>query len=435
MIFTFAVLTGTGHSSFVSVGSSNNPSFVEYRMSFLIVGIIFRAPKTYPMKRINSIDFARGLVMIIMALDHTRDMLHVDSLTQQPTNLATTTPILFFTRWITHFCAPIFVFLSGVSAYLSSRSRPNVWENRQFLFRRGVWLVFLEFTIVNFSIWFDIQFRTFIFEVIGTIGCGFIILSLLYKVSSKTLGIVGSVIIFGHDLLGSVMLPPIPWLQFIGSFLMGPGVFPIGPHHLLIIRYPVIPWLGILLAGFGCGPLFGLAAGSRRKLFRRVGLTALLLFLLLRCDNIYGDPERWSVQKNGVFTFLSFINFTKYPPSLLFTLVALGGLFLLLAFSEGWNNKFTAIVSVYGKTPLFYFLIHLFIIHAVMFIMVFSQGFQPKDLVFGTAKMGRPAAGSGLALPYVYLVWLGIVVLMYPLCRWYGRYKAYHPENRWLRYL
>ena len=231
------------------------------------------------------------------------------------------------------------------------------------------------------------------------------------------------------------MLPPIPWLQFIGSFLMGPGAFPLGPHHLLVIGYPVIPWLGIMLAGFGCGPLFGLAVEDRRKLFRRIGMTALFLFVLLRCANIYGDPEKWSTQKNTVFTFLSFINFTKYPPSLLFTLVTLGGLFLLLFFSEGRKNRFTEIVSVYGKTPLFYFLIHFFVIHAAMFVMVFSQGFRPADLVFGTLKIGRPASGSGLTLPYIYLIWLGVVLLMYPLCKWYGCYKSGHPEKKWLRYL
>jgi uncharacterized membrane protein len=393
------------------------------------------------MKRIDSIDLARGLVMIIMALDHTRDLLHVDSMARQPTDLAATTPLLFFTRWITHFCAPTFVFLSGVSAYLSARNRlssgnqPDVRENRRYLLSRGIWLLFLEFTIVNFSLWCDIHFRILIFEVIGTIGCGFIVLSLLYKVRPKILGIVGLVLIFGHDLLSSVMLPAYPLLQFIGSFLMGPGVFHLTPHHVLVIAYPVLPWLGIMLAGYGCGLVFELPADFRRKLFLRVGMAALGLFILLRCANLYGDPSPWKVQKNALFTFLSFINVTKYPPSLLFTLVTLGGLFFLLAFTEGWDNKFTAIVSVYGKTPLFYFLIHFLVIHAAMFIMVFGQGFRPADLVFGPFKYGRPAAGSGLTLPYIYGVWLGVVAFMYPLCRWYGRYKTSHQENRWLRYL
>jgi len=410
------------------------------------------------MKRIYSIDFARGLVMIIMALDHTRDLLHINAMTQQPTDLSTTTPLLFFTRWITHFCAPVFVFLSGVSAYLSSRSRGSsdnqrspdnrsdtnrpssgnrrdARENRRFLLRRGIWLIFLEFTIVNFSLWCDIHFRLLLFEVIGTIGCGFVVLSLLYKVAPKILGIAGLVLIFGHDLLSSVMLPANPLLQFTGSFLMGPGAFQVTPHLLLVIGYPVLPWLGIMLAGYGCGRLFELPAGFRKTLFLRIGTAALSLFILLRCANLYGDPSPWKVQKNALFTFLSFINFSKYPPSLLFTLVTLGGLFLLLAFMEGRSNQFTETVSVYGKTPLFYFLIHLIVIHAVMFIMVFGQGFRPADLVFGPFKFGRPAAGSGITLPYVYGVWLGVVAFLYPLCRWYGRYKESHRENQWLRYL
>jgi hypothetical protein len=216
---------------------------------------------------------------------------------------------------------------------------------------------------------------------------------------------------------------------------MGPGVFHLTPHNVLVIGYPVLPWLGIMLAGYGCGRSFELPAGFRNTLFLRIGAAALSLFILLRCANLYGDPSPWKVQKNALFTLLSFINFSKYPPSLLYTLVTLGGLFLLLAFMEGRSNQFTKIVSVYGKTPLFYFLIHLIVIHAAMFIMVFGQGFRPADLVFGPFKFGRPAAGSGITLPYVYGVWLGVVAFLYPLCRWYGRYKASHRENKWIRYL
>ena len=386
------------------------------------------------MKRIHSIDFARGLVMIIMTLDHTRDFLHTDAPTQDPTNLATTSVILFFTRWITHFCAPSFVFLSGVSAYLSLKNRPDPRENRRFLLKRGIWLVVLEFTVVNFFLWWDIHFRTLIFEVIATIGCGFIILSFLYKLSPKILGIVGLILIFGHDATSAIMVAN-PVLNFIGSLLLGPGAFQVTPHLLLVIGYPILPWLGIMLVGFGCGRLFELPAADRKKYFLRIGGAAICLFLLLRATNLYGNPSPWTVQKNAVFTFLSFINYNKYPPSLCFTLVTLGGLFLLLAFSEGWNNKITKIVSVYGKTPLFYFLIHMGLIHVLLFIMVFAQGYHASDLVFGTLKIGRPAAGSGISLPWVYGVWVGVVALMYPLCRWYGRCKMNHPENKWLRYL
>ena len=383
------------------------------------------------MNRITTIDFARGVVMIIMALDHTRDLLYINL--QDPTNLATTTPILFFTRWITHFCAPTFVFLSGVSAYLSLKNRAEA--GRRFLLTRGIWLVLLEFTVVNVGLWSDLFFRTLIFEVIATIGCGFIILSFLTRVSPRTLGIAGLVLIFGLGLFSSVMLPNKPILQFIGSLLMGPGVFPLGPNRMLIIAYPILPWLGIMLAGFGCGRIFELSAAVRKKIFLRVGLAALGLFIVLRYSNLYGNPTPWSVQKNALFTFLSFINYSKYPPSLLFDLVTLGCLLLLLAAAEGQRNRFISFASVYGKTPLFYFLIHLYVIHLAMFIMVFCQGYHPADLVFGPFKFGRPAAGSGITLPYVYAVWLGVVVLMYPLCRRYGSYKKSHPEKKWLRYL
>lgn len=426
------------------------------------------------MKRIPSIDFARGLVMIIMALDHTRDFLHVDSPAQDPTNLATTTPALFLTRWVTHFCAPTFVFLAGMSAYLSRKRGAEVgkpergvdargkngsgdgkrvadvaegkqpfdaeeWqqrvrENRRLLLSRGIWLVVLEFTLVNFALWADIHFRTLIFEVIGTIGCGFIILSLLYHVSPKVLGILGLVLISGLGLLSGAMLPGGTLVQFAGSLLMGPGVFPLGPHRLLIVAYPILPWLGIMLAGYRCGQLFELPAAARKKLFTRIGWTALALFIFLRTANVYGNPTPWTPQKNAFLTFLSFINYSKYPPSLSFDLVTLGSLLLLLAFSEGKENRFTKFATVYGKVPLFYFVMHMYVIHFLMFVMVFGQGFRPADLVFVPAKFGRPAGGSGLTLPWIYLVWLAVVGGMYPLCRWYGRYKAAHPERKWLRY-
>jgi uncharacterized membrane protein len=281
----------------------------------------------------------------------------------------------------------------------------------------------------------DIQFRTMIFEVLGAIGFGFILLSLLYKVSPKILGGIGLVIIFGHDLLFSVMMPPNPILQFTGSFLMGPGAFQFGPHLLFVVGYPVLPWLGIMLLGFACGRLFDHPVETRKKIFLRTGLAALGLFTLLRYLNVYGDPFHWSAQKNTVFTFLSFIEVNKYPPSLLFTLVTLGILFLIFFLSEQKNNRYTQIVSVYGKTPLFYFLLHLYIIHFIMFLILFAQGFHVQDLVFGPFKFGRPEKASGIGLSYVYLVWIIVVAGMYPLCKKYGTYKANHPEKKWLRYL
>lgn len=384
-------------------------------------------------KRIYSIDIARGLVMIIMALDHTRDLMHSSAIVFSPTDLKQTTPILFFTRWITHLCAPSFVFLSGTSAWLSIQRRNDPKYSRRWLLTRGIFLVLLELTLVNFGVWYDIHFRTLMFQVIGAIGCGFIILGLLYKVSPKTLGIIGLVIIFGHDLLGLLPMVSNPVLQFSGAFIYGMGVFKFG-NLTVILSYPVLPWLGIMLAGYASGRLFLLPDEVRKKNLLRIGLIALGLFILLRAANIYGDPSRWSVQKDGMYTFLSFMNISKYPPSLLYTLATLGLLFLFLAAIDGTENAFTRVVSVYGKVPMFYYLIHWNIIHLLMLVMVFLQGFRADQLVFDSFQFGRPP-NSGIALPAVYLVWLCVVACLYPLCVWYGRYKAQHPEKKWLRFL
>ncbi len=207
------------------------------------------------MKRINSIDFTRGLVMIIMALDHVRDMLHIDSLTQSPTNLSTTSPMLFFTRWITYLCAPIFVFVAGTSAYFSFKSKNNLVQSRSFLLKRGLWLILLEFTVVNFGLFFNLKFNTFIFEVIAAIGFGFSILSLLLKASSKTIGIAGLVIIFCHNLFPLIPFIEGSVLKSILTPLFTLTAIPVTPHTILVMAYPPVPWLGIMLVGFAAGKL------------------------------------------------------------------------------------------------------------------------------------------------------------------------------------
>ena len=301
--------------------------------------------------------------MIIMALDHTRDFLHVDALAQSPTNLATTTPMLFFTRWITHLCAPAFVFLSGASAALSMSSAAtppsttamsdsstagpigskNLPAARRFLLRRGIILVLIEFTIVNFALSFDPHFRLLIFEVIATIGMGFIILSFLSRLPLKILLVLTLLLFFGHDLLtpsaqmAADITPPgalTMTARFIRALFLSPNAFQFTPRLLFVIAYPVLPWLGIMLAGFMTGRWFQRPADQRKKLFLRLGLASLGLFLLLRFINLYGDPDHWSVQKNTVFTVLSFFNVSKYPPSLLFSLVTLGVLFIILSAAE-----------------------------------------------------------------------------------------------------
>lgn len=383
------------------------------------------------MKRIQSIDFARGLVMVIMALDHVRDLMHTDAFTQDPTDLNTTTPMLFFTRWITHLCAPTFVFLSGVSVYMSLESSKNLDELRKFLFKRGIWLLFLEITVVNFGIWFDIHFQTIMFQVIGAIGFGFIILSLLLKFTNKYVGKIGFLILILYPLLAFV-----PFSESIRNsmgILFFPGLIPIGPSFTLFISYPPIPWLAIMLLGFGFGRLF--LEKNNKALFLKYGLIFLVMFVTLRLIDIYGDPAHWSLQKSPVYTLLSFFNVSKYPPSSLYVFVTLGIIFLKMWWAEGRTNKLIDILKVYGKVPLFYYLIHWYIVHLTMFAIVFAKGYKVSDLVFGPFKFGRPETGGGVSLPYIYLIWLAIVVLMYPLCKWYGRYKEANKSKTWLRYL
>lgn len=387
------------------------------------------------MQRINAIDFARGLVMIIMALDHTRELLHVTSLTQNPVDLATTTPALFFTRWITHLCAPIFVFLSGTSAYLSLQRVSNLKESRRFLLSRGLWLVILECTVITFGIWFDWQFQTLLLQVIAVIGLSFIVLAFLIRLPTRVIGLLGLVILLGHNLLNFLALDPASPAARIFLALFNPNVFQVTPHFTVILAYPLVPWLGIMLVGFGAGPLFYIAPVARKQLFLKIALASLLFFLVLRFSNLYGDPAPWAVQKTAVFTLLSFVNVTKYPPSLLFGCLTLGIMFLILSFAEELKGKLVKIIIVYGRVPLFYYLLHWYLLHLIMLAMVFLQGYQWADLQFGVFQFGRPKETSGLGLGAVYLVWLSVVVALYPLCNWYQGYKANHPEKQWLRYV
>jgi uncharacterized membrane protein len=370
-----------------------------------------------------------------MALDHVRDFMHTTSMSQSPTNLQTTTTLLFMTRWMTHLCAPTFVFLSGVSAYISFKRNNNISQSRSFLLKRGIWLVIMEFTFINFALWYDLHFRFMIMEVISAIGLSFIILSFLLKLPSRIIGIAGLLIIFCHNLLQGITIPANPIAISFSSILFRPFLMQVTPGFSFYTAYPLLPWLGVMLTGFACSEFFEIPAEKRNKIFLRVGLAALALFAVIRFINIYGDPSRWSYQKSALFSFLSFINTTKYPPSLVFILLFLGITFLVLFISEKVNNRFTEILSVYGKVPLFYFIIHLFIIHSLMFVMLYIQGFSNKDLLFGAFNNGRPKAGGGVELPVIYLIWMGVVLLLYPLCKWYGRYKSEHKENQILRYL
>ncbi|WP_066509965.1 DUF1624 domain-containing protein [Rufibacter sp. DG15C] len=391
------------------------------------------AQKSYT--RVSSIDIVRGLAIVIMALDHVRDLWHTTSLVQDPLSFETTTPALFLTRWITHFCAPTFVFLAGTSAYLSYKKHGDAGRAQKFLLSRGLWLMVLEVTVIGFGIWFDIQFRTVMLQVIFAIGVGFVVLALLLRLPSRVIGGIGAAILLLHNLLPQVGPAETMAGKFLYSLLFRQGFFPFEGGPAVLVAYPLLPWMSLLLLGYSFGEVVRKDAVSRQKTLYLLGFAMLAVFMVLRVFNLYGEPNPWAPQTSTAFTILSFFNVTKYPPSLQFSLFFLGVMVVLLALLNTTNIAVTRFFATYGRVPMFFYLLHWYLIHTSMFVMVLAQGVKWEDLPFGMMKFGRPEEGVGVELPYVYLVWMAVVLLLYPACRWYSRYKAAHPEKKWLSYL
>jgi uncharacterized membrane protein len=388
--------------------------------------------------RIASIDIMRGIVMVIMALDHTRDFYHIEGLTGNPTDLSTTTPILFFTRWITHYCAPTFVFLSGVAVRIST-DRKSTKELAIFLLTRGLWLIFLEVVVVRFGLFFNFYYDFTFFQVIWAIGASMVVLSALVFLPANIVFGIGLLIVFGHNIFDLWPLQPGNTGYAAWVILRQNGFLQLDELHALIVPYPLLPWLGVMATGYGVGQWFtkSFDPAKRFDLLLYSGAAAILLFIILRSLNIYGDPAPWSPQKNFTFTILSFLNVTKYPISLLYTLITLGPVLLILAIMEmipqpRWSNPFI----VFGRVPLFYYILHFYLIHfSALIAMMITQDKSLSDIDFHfRAGFGGITQGSGFTLPWVYLIWITIVVSLYPLCRWYNRYKSTH-SNWWLSYL
>ncbi len=383
--------------------------------------------------RISSIDLMRGIVMVIMALDHVRDYFHADAALFDPTDMTQTNPALFYTRWITHFCAPTFVFLSGVSARIGLQ-RKSTKELSWLLFTRGVWLIVLEQTIFRFGFMFSWNYDMLIFLVLWVIGGSMIILSGLIYLSPRIVLIIGLVLIFGHNAFDGLRLAPDEPGYGVWTFIMQSGFVPPGT----VVPYALIPWLGILLAGYGAGTLYteGVDASYRKKILFNAGLAATILFIVIRAVNIYGDIAPWAVQKNTLFTIMSFMNTTKYPVSLLFTLMTLGPVLMILSWMEKSKSKALETVSVFGRVPLFYFVLHFYLIHAVALVLYMITSGTPWsqiDFSFNTGLGGIPR-GAGYDLGWTYVAWFGTILVMYPMCTWYNRYKSTH-KSWWLSYL
>jgi uncharacterized membrane protein len=380
--------------------------------------------------RIESVDVLRGVIMIIMALDHTRDFFGIPG--QNPTDLASASLALFLTRWITFFCAPVFFLLTGTGAYLSLR-RKSPSELSRFLFTRGLWLIFLELVVVRcLGYQFNFDYRVTMLLVLWALGWAMITLSALVRLPASVVTAFGIVMIAGHNLLDSVKSASPLW-----SILHSPGFVLNTPNHVVFAAYPLIPWIGVTAVGYGLGQVYSWDAERRRAFLLRLGFALTLAFLVVRGVNRYGDPSHWTSQKTTVFTVLSFLNTSKYPPSLLFLLMTLGPAMIFLWSVDRGTPRPLRPALVIGKVPLLYYMLHFPLIHLLAIVTLYVRYgsahwmFESPDLAH--YPFSAPP-GWGYSLPVVYLIWAFVVVAMYPLCRWFAGLKQ-RRSDWWLSYL
>jgi uncharacterized membrane protein len=373
--------------------------------------------------RIQSIDILRGIIIVIMALDHTRDFVAITPFA--PEDISQTTPVWFFTRWITHFCAPTFVFLAGMSAFLYAQ-RLTKEELRRFLVTRGLWLIFIELTVVHFGILFELS--SFMVQVIWVIGLSMIILALLTYLPRIVIIIFTGVVLAGHNLLDSTHIDAVWWYLFHEQNWF----IPLGPTSLTVI-YPLIPWPAVMSLGFLLGELFLKEPSTRDRQLILIGSLTILGFVVLRFTNVYGDMNTWSVSDRGmVYTVLDFLNTSKYPPSLLYLAMTLGPSILVLSQLEKWKGKIGEFFLTFGRVPFFFYIIHFYLIHITGVLITGIRYGDWRTLAFFDPKTWPSEYVPSIVL--LYFVWAGIIVIMYFLCRWFVEVKKRRTEW-WLKYL
>jgi uncharacterized membrane protein len=393
---------------------------------------------------VDAVDLLRGLVMVVMLLDHTRDFVHRDALLFDAANLARTTPALFLTRWITHFCAPVFGFLAGTGAYLQLARGKTRAELSRFLWTRGLWLMVLEVTVVRCAVAFNFDYARFpgFLQVIWAIGLSMVVLAALVHLPLRAVAALGVGIIALHNLGDGMTVQG--WqgpgsrapdaLEATWMVLHQPGFIVVAGFPVLVL-YPVLPWIGVVAAGYAFGAVYGWPAERRRRFLLRLGLAMVTAFVVIRATNLYGDPSPWSAQKDAVFTALSFLNTTKYPPSLLFLLMTLGPAMLALAWFEraGRGAVGRALVT-YGRVPLFFYVLQWIVAHLVAIAFSLAAGQTVAHLFVFPGTLRPAPAGVGFGLGITYLAWAVGVVVTYPLCRWFAGVKRRRTEW-WLSYL
>jgi uncharacterized membrane protein len=381
--------------------------------------------------RLELIDRLRGLVIALMVLDHVREYFSADALRFEATDLARTTAALFATRWVTHLCAPTFVFLAGAGADLQRAGDADRGRVARFLATRGLWLIVLELTAISFAI--DFGWPFLFFQVIWAIGLGMVLLAALVWAPPAAVLALGVVIVAGHELLAPIDAAGLGALAPAWRLLLEPGPLPAPLPGA--VAYPALPWFGVMCLGYGLGPLFRRPEPERRRAILSFGIGLLALFAVLRALNGYGDPAPWARQPTALFTALSFFKVSKYPPSLDFVLVTLGvALPIGLALEHG-RGLVGRVLLAFGRTPLFTYLVHIYLVHGLALAAGVAAGMPARPFLRVLSDPGRlAAAGGGVGLPAVYAVWLLVVAMLYPAARWYAALKARHP-GWWLRYL
>jgi uncharacterized membrane protein len=379
--------------------------------------------------RLTAIDALRGLVMVIMALDHTRDFFHADAMAFQPEDLARTTPLLFFTRWVTHICAPVFMFLAGMSAFLRLERSGSKGDLSRFLLTRGLWLVLIEITVMRLAMNFTADMRyPVLLLVLTALGIAMVALAALIHLPFPVLVGVSAGIVLVHNTLDGVRAADLGGYAGLWRLIHEPGPLMLG-SVVAIVAYPVLPWIGVMAAGFCAGRIMSWPDEERRRTLVRAGLATILLFLIVRGINGYGDPQPWSPGSSPLFTVLSFLRTTKYPPSLAFVLMTLGpALLLLAAFDRRPPRRHGLLVAV-GRVPFFYYVVHFWLIHVLASVMAFlrygrdslSFLFVPPPVVGGPREMFP--ADYGHPLWVAYAIWILVVLVLYPACRWFARLK------------
>jgi uncharacterized membrane protein len=382
--------------------------------------------------RLESIDFIRGLAMIAMALDHTRDYFGSRSLKFNLSDPSLGDGSLFFTRWLTHFAPPSFFFLAGVSAYFVATQSAKHTQLIRWLVTRGLWLIFLELTIVYLGWHFNFRFEIIRLQTIFALGVSMIALGAISLLPLPAVGFVSAILIFGHNVFDKVSPSSFGAVDWIWNILHVPESR-IGSSPSFVVVYPVLPWIGVMAAGFAIAPIFSLGSALRRKILAISGVLLLTTFFILRSFNSYGDLVPWETKSTIWGSTFSFLNCTKYPPSLSFLLMTIGQTFLLLALAECVTLNKIRFVAVFGSVQLFFYLVHLYLIHGAALLLAWYQTGDFRWLLESFVDVKKPFE-YGFGLLGVYVTTLILLLAFYPVCKRYAAFKR-RCRGGWTSYL